>query len=236
MNTKKDIRTTRKKIIATLVGLVLTTIAFIGGTVAYFTDTVETTNVIKSGSIKITQTETDRNGNPFVQNLMILPAVLSTTTESKAINGANYSFYNHANAIDKVVTVNNVGKSDAYVRTLILVPVIGSGATNRVQLITNQGAGIDWTVISDVEVGGVMHQIFVATYDQKLTAGKSSSPSLLQVYLAPETTSEDLETAPDITVRVISQAMQVGGFENVSSAQALDTGFGAITATNHPFN
>ena len=65
MNTKKDIRTTRKKIIATLVGLVLTTIAFIGGTVAYFTDTVETTNVIKSGSIKITQTETDRNGNPF---------------------------------------------------------------------------------------------------------------------------------------------------------------------------
>ena len=235
MNTnKKDLKKTRKKIIVCLMGFVLTTIAFIGGTVAYFTDTVETTNVIKSGSIKITQTETDRSGTAFQQNLSLLPAVLSTTTESKSINGKNYDFHNHANAIDKVVTVNNVGRSDAYVRTLILVPVIGNASTNRVVLVTNSD-GISWERL-DVTIEGAKFDLFVATYSSKLEAGKSSAPSLMQVYLAPETTSEDIENVDTINVRVISQAMQVGGFETVTPSEALDAGFGAVTANNHPFN
>ena len=74
----------------------------------------------------------------------------------------------------------------------------------------------------------------VATYQNALKPGNQSHPSLLQVVMTHNATNEDMELLGDTyEILVVSQAVQTEGFANAETA--LDTAFGEITTTNHPW-
>lgn len=226
----------KKKLIFSLISIVILVFAFVGGSLAYFTDSVESTNVIVAGSVSIKQYETDRNSVAVnYTNVTMLPAITNNTvTEAKEINGNTYNFNTYKNIIDKVVTLENDGKNDAYVRTIIAIPEIND--KNLVGVVTNN-VDIQWERLDDVIISGEENALYIATYKNKLAPREKSAPSLMQVYLSPLTSSADLGTITDgkIKIRVISQAMQYSGFEDVTAEEALNEGFGKITRNNHPF-
>lgn len=107
----------KKSTLLMMLSLVLAVAMGIGGTLAYLTDTDGQVNVMTVGNVQIKQNEQDRTGAQFQQGQQMLPMVGDTTT--KDANG-----YPAAdNYMDKIVTVTNTGASDAYVRTLIAIPV-----------------------------------------------------------------------------------------------------------------
>ena len=113
----------KRKIVLLAVALVMVAILGMGSTLAYLTDTDNQTNVFTVGNVKIEQYETDENGEPFEQNQVIMPIINS----GKKYEDPNYVWKN--------VTVQNTGKSDAYVRTFIAIPHInknndGNAANN----------------------------------------------------------------------------------------------------------
>lgn len=166
------------------------------------------------------------------------------------------------NVIDKFVFVENTGKSDAYVRTIFAFEV-GSYDFEKViedQLIHLNSNNINspeatsghwaWKWIkTPVEIDGGNYVIAEAIYLHKgsvqgteaegiLPAGETSYPSLLQVFLDPTATNEDMEALDGngngtYDILVVSQAVQTMGF--TKAQEALDTAFGEITADNNPW-
>lgn len=138
----------KKKIISLALVIGLLAIAIAGGTLAYFTDTDEADNVMTIGNLKIQQIEYERKENAdgkkteelqlFTQNQKVFPAVYHeegkddgiTDPQSTAltVNNCTISSPNIPNYVDKIVTVGNLGNSDAYVRTIIAVPATEEGA------------------------------------------------------------------------------------------------------------
>ncbi len=88
----------------------------IAGTVAYLTSTDADINVMTIGNVKIEQHEQDRDGADFEQGQTMMPIVTGANIKDEA------GYPKCENYIDKIVTVENIGKEDAYVRTLIAIP------------------------------------------------------------------------------------------------------------------
>lgn len=144
------------------------------------------------------------------------------------------------NAQDKFVTVENTGKSDAYVRTIVAIEagstdgsLVGSSyhgtwAKNEIGLVKIDG--YQYHVVEYVYKGaeGVRHENGI------LPADDTTYPNLSQVYLKSEATNEDMEAIDGngngtLDILVLSQAVQAQGFADAKSA--LDTAFGK-TAEN----
>ena len=145
------------------------------------------------------------------------------------------------NAQDKFVTVENTGKTDAYVRTLVAIEV-GSG--NPALIRTNSHLGA-WTrvVVGTIEIDGNNYYVYEYTYSGAtlsdgtvrhangiLPAGDTSYPNLAQVYLKHNATNEDMVAIDGnsngaLDILVLSQAVQAEGFADAKTA--LDTAFGA---------
>ena len=150
------------------------------------------------------------------------------------------------NAQDKFVTVENVGKSEAYVRTLVAIEV---GSTDGSLIGTSSRSGSDtapWVKndLGIVSVDGNNYMLCEYVYrgasdvnrhvNGVLPAGDTTYPSLCQVYLKYSATSDDCEKIDGndngkLDIIVLSQAVQVDGFANAKTA--LDTAFGV---TNEP--
>lgn len=96
----------KKKIVTLSLAVALIAI-LVGGSLAYFMDQDEVTNVFIIGSVDIVQNE------EFEQKSQLMPIVPDGTTETPV---------DDANFVDKVVTVENVGKNAAYVQTFVAVP------------------------------------------------------------------------------------------------------------------
>ena len=94
----------KKKIVLIGAAIALIAILAVGGSLAYFMDTDDVTNVFTVGSVDIEQNE------EFVQESQLLPVVGTDPTKADD------------NYIQKKVTVENKGKNDAYVQTLVAVP------------------------------------------------------------------------------------------------------------------
>lgn len=151
------------------------------------------------------------------------------------------------NAQDKFVTVKNTGKSDAYVRTLVAIEV---GSTDGSLIGTSYHN--TWTNTNEdpipVEIDGNKYNVYEYVYaggqlsdgswrhgNGILPAGDTSYPNLSQVYLKSIATNEDMEAIDGngngmLDILVLSQAVQVGGFEN--AAVALTAGFGEANSAN----
>ena len=141
-------------------------------------------------------------------------------------------------AQDKFVTVENTGKNDAYIRTIIAVEV---GTANPELVGTSYHMTWAANSIGIIEVNGTKYYVTEYLYNGAngvrhdngvLPAGDTSYPNLSQVYLKSETTNEDVEAIDGnkngrLDILVLSQAVQTSGFNNAK--EALDRAFGETT-------
>ena len=133
-----------------------------------------------------------------------------------------------SNAQDKIITVKNTGKSDAYVRTWIALE--DPFTENRLGINVGSSAYYTQTPWTTVEIDGVKYSVSCFTYKEALKPGEVSTPSLFQVYLNSKATNEDMELLGDTyEILAFSQAVQAAGFD--SADVALNAAFGA----NHPW-
>jgi len=267
---------TLKKILAVVLVVALTAGISVSATMAYLQDDDSDVNVMTLGNVQIEQHEYQRVTNDdgtyktatiddqtsyvlegFEQGKPLLPSaviVSSTPWDSTIVRmtqvgsyGSMQTFLPVTNAQDKFVTVENTGKSDAYIRTIVAIeagtadPELISFSNhltwedNQIGTITIDGNNYylhEFTYTGGKHLGG-QHEKGI------LPAGETSYPSLCQVYIKPEATNEDMEKLDGngngtLDILVVSQAVQTNGFADAETA--LNAGFGDITTTNHPWS
>lgn len=263
-----------KKIIAVVLVVALTAAASIAGTMAYLQDQDEDVNVMTLGNVKIVQHEyqraTNENGyetkeidgvtsyvlEAFEQAKPLYPIVGDPSTgaagwDDTVVRMTQVGSYGSMqvfagkNAQDKFVTVENTGKSDAYVRTIVAIEV---GSANAGLIGTSYHTTWTESEIGTVAIDGNNYFVIEYAYNGGelsdgtwrhangiLPAGDTSYPNLSQIYLKSVATNEDCEKLDGngngtLDVLVLSQAVQADGFANAKTA--LDTAFGAVNATN----
>lgn len=152
------------------------------------------------------------------------------------------------NAQDKFVTVENTGKTDAYVRTIVAIEV---GSTNTDLIGISYHTAWNKAEIGTIAINSNNYYVYEFTYpgaplsdgtirheNGVLPAGDTTYPSLCQVYLKHNATNEDMVKIDGngngtLDILVVSQAVQTAGFADAETA--LNTAFGDITTTNHPW-
>ena len=261
-----------KKALLSILSLALVAVLSIGGTLAYLKSEDSDVNVMTMGNVKIAQHEYERVENEdgsyktdtidnqtsyvlkeFTQDKMLLPIVGDPSTgeagwDNTIVRMSQVDSYGSMQvfagkvAQDKFVTVENTGKNDAYIRTIIAIEV-GSSDANLVGISHHK----TWAKkqIGTFSANETTYVVFEFTYNGGelsdgswrheggvLPAGDTSYPSLSQVYLKSETENEDVEAIDGnkngrLDILVLSQAVQTSGFAN--SKEALDRAFGEVT-------
>ena len=259
-----------KKALLSILSLALVAVLSIGGTIAYLTSEDSDVNVMTMGNVKIAQHEYERVINEdgsyktatidnqtsyvlkeFTQDKPLYPAVADPNTYpsgydsipvrmSQVKSYGGMSVFNEPNAQDKFVTVENTGRSDAYIRTLIAIE-IGEGNSDLIGINLHTRA---WDIegIGEIEVDNNKYYLFEFVYagaqlsdgswrheNGVLPAKDTTYPSLSQVYLKTEATNEDCEALDGngngrLDILVLSQAVQTSGFADAKTA--LDRAFG----------
>jgi len=147
------------------------------------------------------------------------------------------------NAQDKFVTVENTGRTDAYVRTIVAIE-IGSADMDLIGTSYHQTwaktepvkvtiDGNNYAVIAYTYKGATLDDGTVRHGNGVLPAGDTTYPNLSQIYLKAKATNEDCEKIDGngngtLDILVLSQAIQADGFAD--AATALKAGFGDVTA------
>lgn len=238
-----------KKVLLMCTAYVLVAALAIGGTIAYLQDSDSDVNVMTLGNVSIRQNEeqrvdpskngtlTDADIEDFEQAKPIYPyvdvningAMRDDYEEITFPNGKTHKLFIGDNAIDKLVSVTNTGKTDAYVRTIVAL----EAPTDKIDLSFNSA---DWTMDKtasshSIEVDGVKYDLFVCVYKNALKPGETTPYSLLQIILDGTATNEDAAAYGNTyDVLVLSQAVQVAGFANATTA--LDTAFGVVDSVS----
>ena len=230
----------KKKILAITLCVAMVAIMLVSGTLAYFTDTDEVTNVMAVGSVKIEQIEQERGANgalqAFTQDKSVVPAVgpVAWADEAITVGGGTQKVFTEElkNVVDKFVFVKNSGKSDAWIRTIILLEAPGYDAKNLIHVNVNDTEDVEMTNWEPIEINNVQYLYAVFTYTEKIAANGGMTPvSLAQVFLDKETTNEDVVAYGDTwEILALSQAVQSEGFD--TAAAGLDEAFGAANAAN----
>ena len=255
--------------------LVLVAALAIGGTVAYLQGEDSDVNVMTLGNVSIEQHEYERkvdaDGNyttatidgvnsyelkDFTQGKDLLPIVGDPSTgaagwDNTVVRMTQVDSYGSMqvfagkNAQDKFVTVENTGKTDAYIRTIVAIEI---GSTDGSLIGTSYHSNWSKNAVGKVEIDENTYYVYEYIYKGAsdgsrhvggvLPAGETSYPNLSQVYLKSVATNEDMAAIDGndngtLDILVISQAVQAEGFADAESA--LDAGFGDITTTNHPW-
>ena len=245
----------KRKIIALCLIVAMLGVAVIGGTMAYFTDTAEAVNVMTIGSVKIEQIEKEWKDGALVdytQAKPLLPYVGDLGWANTTADDGAFRTFTMNNVVDKIVQVENTGRSDAYVRTIFAFEVGEYTKTAdlwyKVLGISNNaynGAEFkfdgtwEWSDKTDddmiVEINGNNYIIVTATHLNAVKPGETTIPSLLQIYMSKDAKQEDaakLDGNKNGTydILVISQAIQANGFNDAKTA--LNAGFEEVTAAN----
>lgn len=191
----------KKKLLAMCLVVALAATAVIGGTLAYFTDTDTKTNTFTAGGVKIDliEQQVGENGlEPFEQDQVLMPIVGSAQGEKD-----QYGQPVAENYIDKIATIENKGKSDAYVRAYFAIPSalddgydtfnaglnvlhFNFGNNNGVSTFGNEW---NWKNESgtwkyyETEIDGVKYNVYYADYTKILAADATTEQFISGVYL-----------------------------------------------------
>ena len=195
----------KKKILVLCLVVALAVTAVVGGTLAYFTDTDNETNTFTAGGVKIDLIEQERNGNGGLQNFtqgkVLMPIVGSAQGEKDALGQPVAKNY-----VDKMVTIENTGKSGAYVRAYFAIPsalddgyeTFNAGLNvlhfNFGNVKTDNGLvstyDNQWNWKHDgkwnyfeTTIDGVSYNVYFADYYQVLPAGATTEQFVSGVYL-----------------------------------------------------
>ena len=194
----------KKKIIALCIAAVLIVTAVAGASLAYLTDTKQAENTFTVGNVKIELIEQQRGENgleAFEQNKKLLPIVGSAQGEKD-----EYGMPTAKNYVDKIVTVQNTGSEDAYIRAYFAIPaalddgyetfnagknVLHFNFGNKVVegvISSTEGAEWIWTHGSkwnyfETTMDGIKYNVYYADYHTAVAAGKTTEQFVQGVYL-----------------------------------------------------
>lgn len=268
----------KKSTLIMILSLVLAVAIGIGSTMAYLQDTDEDVNVMTLGNVYIEQHEyervTDENGDYTTEEIDgVNSYVLKDFTQGKPLypfvgevnNGydeipvrlsqlghnsrGGMDVFPAKNVQDKFVVVENTGKSDAYVRTIVAFEA-GENSYDEFRELINYSFHFTWeeNILPEVvEIDGnnyVLVEFLYKGYQDiqhpngVLTPGDYAYNSLAQVYMYSTATNEDVESLDGnkngtYDILVVSQAVQTAGFADAQTA--LDTAFGDITVDDNPW-
>ncbi len=248
----------KKKILAISLIVALAAIAVVGGSLAWFTDEDSATNTFVFGEIDIFQHEHEHDdaGNiqDFTQDQTLLPLVNLDANGDVDLDDPTIDA-NDGNYVEKLVSVENLGKNDAYVRTFIAVP---ASIKDIVVLDVAADDTAAWTKdnknYGNVTVGGIEYAIVSFTYNTAMAKGDVTPYVLKGVYLKPEVDAQvdpadnvkkfctvdattgaytfyDYDITAPVNVLVVTQGCQTAGFTG-TAAQTLDTVFPNVPAFN----
>lgn len=226
----------KKKVLTTLSVILVLGLAALG-ILAYLSDTDSDVNVMTLGNVDIEQIEQERGetgfqefSGKFGKNAKPLyPATIELNENSKIDD--LWPLEN--NAVDKMVSVNNIGKSDAYVRTWFAFELGDLDLAtwqSMVQMNIDDNAW-DWSggwteeVILTDKNENVRFAVKSVTYNDILKNGESTIDSLKQVALHKDATNEIIASFGDTyEILAFTQAVQTEGFSDAKTA--LNEAFG----------
>lgn len=238
-------KSTKKKILTLALVLALLAIVTVGGSLAWFTAEDSAKNTFTVGSVEIRQLEQQENENgeleDFEQGKQLLPIVNINDPAADP----NYQ--------QKIVSVENFGKNDAYVQTHIAIPTKLVGYIKLDLDFENDAGQPLWEDVTPeqgntVEVDGVSYTVYTYRYMWTLVKETKTEPILRGVYMdAAVDIKNNAEGQPEyckpngsggfdfsefpvgnaeINVLVASQAVQKEGFG--SAEEALEAAFGVL--------
>ena len=241
----------KKKLLSLCLVLALALTA-IGGTLAYFTDTDTENNVFTVGGVKIQLIERQRNDDstalvPFEDGKILMPIVGSAQGNKETVDGVE-GLPTAENYVDKIITVENTGTSDAYMKVYIAIPAalddVNDASKNILHFnttVASSGEG-QWLatelVIPGFEINGIDYNVYSRTYSSVVTAGASTAtPAFIGFYLDKGVDMNDngdyiingtvinFDLENGVTIPVCAVGVQAAGFDSADAA--CDAVFGA---------
>ena len=180
-----------------VIALLLSMAVATAGTLAYLTDADKDVNTMTLGKVEIVQNEQERTEDgeldEFTQNKPLYPAVFEGSSipwapEDEWIVAGDPAWKvveDNVNVIDKIVTVTNTGKSDAYVRTILAVEapegvLIGYGSeqadiilnVNGNYRYTNNNGVLSNNLLCEIDINGVHYQVYEFCYSEIMKPGE----------------------------------------------------------------
>ena len=198
---------TKKKILVLALSLAMVAILAVGGSLAYFTSDDHAENTFTVGNVKIELIEQQRTEDgteleAFEQGKALNPIVGSAQGEKD-----KFGMPIAKNYVDKMVTIKNTGKNDAYIRAYFAIPsalddgyeTFNAGANvlhfnfgNKIDadgnITSTEGAEWKWTHGSkwnyfETTIDGIEYNVYFADYYQAVGAGETTAQFVQGVYL-----------------------------------------------------
>ena len=248
----------KKKILVLAVSVALIAILAIGGSLAYFTDTKNATNTFTVGNVKINLIEQERDGKGglqgFTQDKVLMPIVGSAQGDKDALGQPTAKNY-----IDKIVTIENTGKSAAWVRAYFAIPSalddgfeesfnasmnilhFNFGNEKGVSTYNNQWL---WGSVAkpnhsgwnyfETTIGSVSYNVYFADYYQPLPAGETTEQFVSGVYLDSHVDMANgayIDTRfPNADLSILNGSVSCPVYAVAVQADGFDTAAAAIDA------
>lgn len=203
----------KRKILMLAVSVCMIAILAVGGTLAYFTDTDSAKNTFTVGGVKIALHEDNKEGakddkyQEWLEDQVLMPGD------------------NETNTVAKVVTVENTGKSAAYVRVHIAIPTVLDDAQPDFDASKNLlhfnaydntlvegkwnwgkkvvegrtgfvGTGDAWNEYTTT-IDGISYNVYVVTYETAVAPETTTVSAMHQVYLYKDVTNDDIKKADE---------------------------------------
>ena len=247
----------KKKLTAVALVVCMLAIMLVGASLAYFTDTKSAENTFTAGGVKIDLIEQERNGQGglqnFTQNQVLMPIVGSAQGE-KDNQGQPVA----KNYVDKMVTIKNTGKSDAYIRAYFAIPsalddgyeTFNAGANilhfnfgnvfnEDGTLVSTEGNQWSWTHGNkwnyfETTIDGVAYNVYFADYYQPLAAGATTEQFISGVYLDSHVDMKDgkyIDTRfPNADLSILNSTVKCPIKAVAVQAEGFDTVAAAVDA------
>ena len=238
----------QKLIVLSVLFILFTTV---GGTIAFTSSEQYSDSQLFSSNVEIKQIECERikdeSGNyvsvtqmdwenypstklkQFTQEQEIMPAYYSDGIIKYDSNELIDSSVK--NVIDKFVYVENIGDTNAYYRTIIAIECPEGFNLSLVHINTNNSNKFSWQDIGYKTINGNRYFIKVATYQEILNPGEVSVPSLLQVFLDPDTENQDMDLIGD-TFEILVKTQAIKSEDGINPLTVLNSHYGNIETTN----
>lgn len=256
----------KKKILSICLVACFAIMAIAGASLAYLTDDDQATNTFTIGNVKIELNEQQRNDDgtaleEFEQNKELLPIVGSAQGEKDQFGmpvAENYQ--------DKIITVKNTGKNNAYVRVIVAFPtaleedpakpaqnIIHFNTGNRFLADGSYEAGVkeenadskNWTEKFEgaYEIDGIMYNLYSYTYANSIASGiETASACVVGFYVDQNANVVEVDGKPmfekngEVIDFDLTNGIKVPVFAQAIQADGFDSAADAFAASSLPVN
>lgn len=191
----------KRKIGLVALSLCLVAILAVGGTLAYLTSTDRADNTFSVGSVKIKLNEYQRNDagtglEPFENGKVLLPLVGSAQGNKETVGNVT-GLPTAKNYVDKIMEIQNVASSNAYVRIYVAIPEAldnvtdaGSNVLHFNWAAESKGEG-QWGAekckfqsVKLFDDSAITYNVYYRTYNSALASNqKTATPAYIGFYL-----------------------------------------------------